>query len=79
MGLHARASGLWPSEPWLAVLATPAAAAVPDAVVTGPIPSAAAPGDPSRNYIFFASLLDLETKPFHPTKEGDPCGRCAKP
>lgn len=43
----------------LAVLATPCSAAVPDPVVTGPIPSTAAPGDPSHNYIFFASNLDL--------------------
>lgn len=44
---------------WLAAVATPATAAVPDPVVTGPIPSSAPPGDPSRNYVFFASHLDL--------------------
>ena len=54
LGIAAAALG-W----WLAVLATTAAAAVPDPVVTGPIPSAATPGDPSHDYIFFASLLDL--------------------
>ncbi|HXK22427.1 MAG TPA: alpha/beta hydrolase domain-containing protein [Myxococcota bacterium] len=43
----------------LALLATPAGAAVPDPVVTGPIASTATPGDPSHNYIFFASNLDL--------------------
>jgi hypothetical protein len=42
----------------LASLAT-SAAAVPDPVVTGPIAATAPPGDPSRNYIFFASNLDL--------------------
>lgn len=40
-------------------LATPSDAAVPDPVVTGPILSAATPGDPSRDYVFFASHLDL--------------------
>ena len=44
---------------WLALLATPAGAAVPDPVVTGPIAATATPGDPSHDYIFFASLLDL--------------------
>ena len=42
----------------LANLATPAAA-VPDPVVTGPIAATAPPGDPSHDYIFFASQLDL--------------------
>ena len=42
----------------LASLATPVAA-VPDPVVTGPIASPATPGDPSHNYVFFASNLDL--------------------
>src|SRR5262245_18681138 len=42
---------------WLAVHATPAGAA--DPVVIGPVPSSAAPGDPSHDYIFFASNLDL--------------------
>jgi hypothetical protein len=44
---------------WLAVLAAPAAAAAPDPVVTGPVAAAAPPGDPSRDYPFFASHLDL--------------------
>lgn len=44
---------------WLALLATPAGGAVPDPVVTGPIASTATPGDPSHDYIFFASNLDL--------------------
>lgn len=39
---------------WLA-LALSAAAAVPNPVVTGPIPSPATPGDSSRDYTFFAS------------------------
>ena len=43
----------------LAVLATPAVAAVPNPVVTGPIAATAPPGDPSHDYIFFASLRDL--------------------
>jgi hypothetical protein len=44
---------------WIAVHATPAGASVPDPTVTGPISSSAAPGDPSHDYIFFASQLDL--------------------
>jgi hypothetical protein len=40
-------------------LSMPAAAAVPDPTVSGPIPATAAPGDPSRDYPFFASPLDL--------------------
>jgi hypothetical protein len=36
-----------------------AAAQVPNPVVTGPIPATAAPGDPSRDYPFFATNHDL--------------------
>lgn len=46
---------------WLTLLATPAGA-VPDPVVTGPIPSTATPGDPSHDYTFFASNLDLASQ-----------------
>jgi Alpha/beta hydrolase domain len=42
-----------------ALLAVPAAAAVPNPIVTGPIPQTVAPGDPSHNYIFFSSNHDL--------------------
>jgi len=43
----------------LTSIATLADAAVPDPIVTGPVAATAVPGDPSRNYIFFASQLDL--------------------
>jgi hypothetical protein len=43
----------------LALAAASAAAQVPNPVVSGPIPAAAAPGDLSRDYPFFASYLDL--------------------
>ncbi|HEX2540336.1 MAG TPA: alpha/beta hydrolase domain-containing protein [Caldimonas sp.] len=36
-----------------------AMAQVPNPTVSGPIPSTAAPGDPSRNYPFFATHVDL--------------------
>ena len=42
-----------------AILGAPAIAAVPNPVVTGPIPQTVAPGDPSHNYIFFSSNHDL--------------------
>jgi Alpha/beta hydrolase domain len=38
---------------------TPSATKVPAPVVTGPITASAPPGDPSRDYPFFASNLDL--------------------
>jgi hypothetical protein len=44
---------------WIIALAVPAAAAVPNPFVTGPIPATAPPGDPSRDYVFFASHLNL--------------------
>jgi alpha/beta hydrolase family protein len=34
-------------------------AAVPNPIVTGPIPALAAPGDPSHNYPFFSTTVDL--------------------
>lgn len=37
----------------------PASAAVPNPLVTGPIPATAAPGDPSHSYPFFASQFNL--------------------
>jgi hypothetical protein len=37
----------------------PPAAAIPNPTVTGPIPATAPPGDPSRNYPFFATNHDL--------------------
>jgi len=37
-------------------------AAVPNPTVTGPIPATATPGDPSRNYPFFASQFDLKAR-----------------
>ena len=53
-----------------AAIATTAATASPDAVavqavvpvpaVQGPIPSTAAPGDPSRDYPFYATTWDLQ-------------------
>jgi hypothetical protein len=46
----------------LALLTTAAGAVVPDPVVSGPIPSTATPGDPSHDYIFFASPLDLASQ-----------------
>jgi Alpha/beta hydrolase domain len=33
--------------------------AVPNPIVTGPIPALAAPGDPSHNYPFFSTSVDL--------------------
>jgi len=42
-----------------ALLAVPAAAAVPNPIVTGPVVQTVAPGDPSHNYIFFSSNHDL--------------------
>jgi hypothetical protein len=32
---------------------------VPNPIVTGPIPVLAAPGDPSHNYPFFSTTIDL--------------------
>ena len=43
----------------LAQFVTPAAAFVPTPTVTGPIPATAAPGDPSHDYPFFATNIDL--------------------
>ncbi len=43
----------------VAFLAVPAIAAVPNPLVTGPIPQSAVPGDPSHDYIFFSSNHDL--------------------
>jgi Alpha/beta hydrolase domain len=43
----------------LAALASAAVAVVPHPVVTGPIPSSVAPGNPSHDYPFFATNLDL--------------------
>jgi len=42
-----------------ALLAAPANAAVPNPIVTGPIPQTVAPGNPSHDYIFFSSNHDL--------------------
>ena len=45
---------------WLAAFAvTPGAATVPNPTVIGPIPATAVPGDPSHNYPFFATTVDL--------------------
>jgi Alpha/beta hydrolase domain len=46
----------------LGVIAAPASGAVPNPVVTGPIPATAVPGDPSHNYPFFASQFDLAAR-----------------
>ena len=43
----------------LAVAVSPAEAAVPDPIVTGPIPANAPPGDPSHDYPLLATALDL--------------------
>jgi hypothetical protein len=40
-----------------AAQATAAATSVPE--VIGPIPSTAAPGDPSHNYVFYSTPMDL--------------------
>ena len=45
-----------------ALVAAPATAAVPNPIVTGPIPQTVAPGDPSHDYPFFATNLDLASK-----------------
>jgi hypothetical protein len=37
-------------------------AAVPNPVVTGPIPATAPPGDPSHNYPFFTTTVDLASQ-----------------
>src|SRR5262245_55078095 len=37
----------------------PVTAEIPSPIVTGPIPATAPPGDPSRNYPFFATNHDL--------------------
>lgn len=49
---------------WLfAMLPGPAMSqVVPNPVVTGPVPAAALPGDPSRSYPFFASQFDLAAR-----------------
>jgi hypothetical protein len=44
----------------LAAFVGSADAAVPNPVVTGPIPSVGVPGDPARNYAFFSSDHDLK-------------------
>lgn len=46
------------AAPLLAIHPAPAGAAA-DPVVSGPVPSSVAPGDPSHDYVFFASNLDL--------------------
>jgi hypothetical protein len=43
----------------LAFFATASIAAVPNPVVTGPIPATVAPGDPAHDYPFFATNVDL--------------------
>ena len=43
----------------LAVAVSPAGAAAPDPIVTGPIPANAPPGDPSHDYPLLATALDL--------------------
>jgi hypothetical protein len=43
----------------LLLLAGPAAASVPAATLTGPIPENVTPGDPSHDYIFFTPVEDL--------------------
>jgi hypothetical protein len=43
----------------LAAVAMPATAAVPNPTVTGPIAATVAPGDPSHDYPFFATNIDL--------------------
>jgi hypothetical protein len=43
----------------LLALAAPAAAQVPDPTITGPVPSTAIPGQPSHDYIYFATSHDL--------------------
>ena len=48
--------------PIAGVLASAAIAAVPFPTVTGPIAVTAAPGDPSRNYPFFATQFDLAAR-----------------
>ncbi|HEY8340494.1 MAG TPA: alpha/beta hydrolase domain-containing protein [Egibacteraceae bacterium] len=48
-----------------ALLVVPAAAAsadVPDPTVVGPVPATAPPGDPSRDYPFFATVHDLASE-----------------
>ncbi|HEY1274543.1 MAG TPA: alpha/beta hydrolase domain-containing protein [Thermoleophilaceae bacterium] len=42
-----------------AALAAPAAGSVPTPSVEGPIPSTAQPGDPSHDYVFYSTPLDL--------------------
>ncbi|MEZ5098550.1 MAG: alpha/beta hydrolase domain-containing protein [Thermoleophilia bacterium] len=39
-----------------------AGAAVPDPTVTGPIPATVAPGDPARDYPYFATQFDLASR-----------------
>lgn len=44
----------------LALAGTAVMAQVPNPTVTGPIPATASPGDPSHNYPFFSTPVDLE-------------------
>lgn len=46
----------------LAGTALPASAAVPDPVVTGPVPATTAPGDPAHGYPFLATDYDLAAR-----------------
>ncbi|WP_289025789.1 alpha/beta hydrolase domain-containing protein [uncultured Cellulosimicrobium sp.] len=46
----------------LAGTALPASAAVPDPVVTGPVPTTTAPGDPAHGYPFLATDYDLAAR-----------------
>ena len=43
-------------------LLTAAHAAIPNPTVIGPIPATAKPGDPSHNYIFIATNLDIASR-----------------
>ncbi len=46
----------------LCALPTMAGAAIPDPTVSGPIPATAPPGDPSHNYMFFSTNMDIASR-----------------
>jgi hypothetical protein len=55
-------TGLVAALLWTAFAGPAMSQVVPNPAVTGPIPATAVPGDPSRNYPFFASQFDLAAR-----------------